>query len=90
MLFRTTRQFIESAYPQLKKHNPNLPVLIREARGTPARVFARFGTVIIIICLAGSLCQHCAELGIERHVALDNLSAADVEIKVSELLSKTA
>ncbi|KAF8321938.1 uncharacterized protein EI90DRAFT_3146417 [Cantharellus anzutake] len=37
-----TRDFILSAYPTLKKANPDLPILIREARGTPARVFARF------------------------------------------------
>ncbi|KAF8314997.1 NADH dehydrogenase, alpha subcomplex, subunit 2 [Clavulina sp. PMI_390] len=37
-----TREFIQSAYPALKKSNPDLPVLIREAKGTPARVFARF------------------------------------------------
>ena len=37
------RQFILSAYPVLKKHNPDLPVMIREAHGTPARAFARFG-----------------------------------------------
>ena len=37
------RQFVQSAYPYLKKHNPELPVLIREAKGTPARAFARFG-----------------------------------------------
>ncbi|EPQ51532.1 NADH dehydrogenase alpha subcomplex subunit 2 [Gloeophyllum trabeum ATCC 11539] len=37
-----TRQFIKSTYPVIKQHNPDLPVLIREAQGTPARVFARF------------------------------------------------
>ncbi|KIM80129.1 hypothetical protein PILCRDRAFT_97997 [Piloderma croceum F 1598] len=37
-----TRQFIVSNYPVIKQHNPDLPVLIREASGTPARVFARF------------------------------------------------
>ncbi|THH27149.1 hypothetical protein EUX98_g7050 [Antrodiella citrinella] len=37
-----TRQFISSTYPTLKQHNPDLPILIREAKGTPARVFARF------------------------------------------------
>ncbi|KAG8897919.1 hypothetical protein FRC01_011111 [Tulasnella sp. 417] len=36
------RQFIQTAYPYLKKHNPDVPVLIREATGTPARAFARF------------------------------------------------
>ncbi|KAF8527617.1 NDUFA2, NADH ubiquinone oxidoreductase 10.5kD subunit [Hysterangium stoloniferum] len=37
-----TRQFIKSSYPVLKKSNPDLPVLIREVQGTPARAFARF------------------------------------------------
>ncbi|KAK0495663.1 thioredoxin-like protein [Armillaria luteobubalina] len=37
-----TRQFITSKYPLIKQHNPDLPVLIREASGTPARAFARF------------------------------------------------
>ncbi|RDB26656.1 NADH-ubiquinone oxidoreductase 10 subunit [Hypsizygus marmoreus] len=37
-----TREFILSRYPAIKQHNPDLPVLIREASGTPARVFARF------------------------------------------------
>ncbi|KAI5117608.1 hypothetical protein M0805_006721 [Coniferiporia weirii] len=36
------RQFIQTSYPSLKQHNPHLPVLIREASGTPARAFARF------------------------------------------------
>jgi len=36
------RQFIQSTYPIIKQHNPDLPVLIREATGTPARAFARF------------------------------------------------
>ncbi|KAF8192959.1 thioredoxin-like protein [Pholiota molesta] len=37
-----TRAFVVSKYPVIKKHNPDLPVMIREATGTPARVFARF------------------------------------------------
>lgn len=41
------RQFILSAYPVLKKHNPDLPVMIREAHGTPARAFARFGSYLL-------------------------------------------
>ncbi|KAI0777933.1 hypothetical protein BC629DRAFT_1290145 [Irpex lacteus] len=36
------QQFISSTYPVIKQHNPDLPILIREAKGTPARVFARF------------------------------------------------
>ena len=49
------RQFISSTYPTLKQHNPDLPILIREAKGTPARVFARFGALdnytFICLCL---------------------------------------
>ncbi|KAJ7596081.1 thioredoxin-like protein [Mycena floridula] len=67
-----TRQFILSKYETIKKHNPDLPVLIREASGTPARVFARF------------------ELGVERHVELENLPAADVETQVTKLLQSSA
>ncbi len=32
-----------STYPALKKANPDLPILIREAKGASARLFARFG-----------------------------------------------
>ncbi|KAL0958851.1 hypothetical protein HGRIS_014170 [Hohenbuehelia grisea] len=67
-----TRQFVLAKYPIIKKHNPDLPVLIREAADTPARVFARF------------------ERGVERHVELDNLSSADVESKVAQLLSSSS
>lgn len=40
---RARRQFIQSSYPSIKASNPTLPILVREAQGTPARVFARFG-----------------------------------------------
>ncbi|CEH14899.1 NADH:ubiquinone oxidoreductase NDUFA2/B8 subunit [Ceraceosorus bombacis] len=36
------REFLSSAYPAVKQANPDLPFLIREASGTPARIFARF------------------------------------------------
>ncbi|KAF8994029.1 thioredoxin-like protein [Cyathus striatus] len=66
-----TRQFILSNYATIKQHNPHLPVLIREATDTPARVFARF------------------ERGVEKHVELDNLPAADVESKVTQLITSS-
>lgn len=43
------RQFITSHYPTLKQHNPDLPILIRQAKGTPARVFARFGARCLLV-----------------------------------------
>ncbi|CEQ39427.1 hypothetical protein JCM21900_001408 [Sporobolomyces salmonicolor] len=36
------RAFIRSSYPSIKSANPDLPILIREAQGTPARGFVRF------------------------------------------------
>ncbi|KAG8724695.1 hypothetical protein FRC09_015606 [Ceratobasidium sp. 395] len=62
------REFIASTYPSIKSANPNLPVLIREAQGTPARVFVRY------------------ERGVERHVDVDGLPAAEVSKKISTLL----
>lgn len=37
------RNFLQKSYPVIKKHNPYVPVLIREAFGVPARVYARYG-----------------------------------------------
>lgn len=39
-------EFVLARYNSIKQHNPDLPVLIREAEGTPARAFARFGLLI--------------------------------------------
>ncbi|KAI5307184.1 hypothetical protein KEM56_003265 [Ascosphaera pollenicola] len=37
-----TRQFLKRAYPTMKKNNPYVPVLMREAFDTKPRVFARY------------------------------------------------
>ncbi|PCG95628.1 NADH dehydrogenase [ubiquinone] (complex I), alpha subcomplex, subunit 2 [Penicillium occitanis (nom. inval.)] len=36
------RSFLNRAYPTMKKNNPYVPILIREASGTEPRVFARY------------------------------------------------
>ncbi|KAL1920296.1 uncharacterized protein VTP21DRAFT_1442 [Calcarisporiella thermophila] len=36
------REFIATNYTTIKKANPHLPILIREASGSQARAFARF------------------------------------------------
>ncbi|KAI9023486.1 thioredoxin-like protein [Phycomyces nitens] len=36
------RDFIAKNYASIKSANPNLPILIREANGAEARIFARF------------------------------------------------
>ncbi|KAJ3101398.1 hypothetical protein HDU97_001385 [Phlyctochytrium planicorne] len=37
-----TRNFILKQYPELRKANPNLPILIREANFVEARAFGRY------------------------------------------------
>ncbi|KAE8146773.1 NADH dehydrogenase, alpha subcomplex, subunit 2 [Aspergillus avenaceus] len=37
-----TRSFLQRAYPTMKKHNPNIPILMREATGTVPKVYARY------------------------------------------------
>lgn len=37
------REFVISQYAELKKANPGLPILVREADGAEARITARYG-----------------------------------------------
>ncbi|KAK7729832.1 hypothetical protein SLS53_009130 [Cytospora paraplurivora] len=37
-----TRQFLTRSYPTMKKHNPSIPILLREAQGTQPKVYARY------------------------------------------------
>lgn len=37
-----TSDFVLSAYPEIKRANPLLPILVREAPGAEARLVARF------------------------------------------------
>lgn len=39
------RTFLNRAYPTMKKNNPQIPILIREASGTVPKVYARYGTL---------------------------------------------
>ncbi|KYK57868.1 hypothetical protein DCS_04881 [Drechmeria coniospora] len=36
------RSFLARAYPTMKKNNPSLPILIREAAGTVPKIYARY------------------------------------------------
>ncbi|PHH87731.1 hypothetical protein CDD83_8474 [Cordyceps sp. RAO-2017] len=36
------RSFLARAYPTMKKNNPDTPILLREAAGSPPRIFARY------------------------------------------------
>jgi hypothetical protein len=37
------RSFLARAYPIMKKNNPNIPIMLREAAGTQPKVYARYG-----------------------------------------------
>ena len=41
------RNYLVSHYPVWKEANPQLPILIREANGVPARIFGRFGRIMV-------------------------------------------
>ncbi|KAH8328577.1 hypothetical protein KR067_011107 [Drosophila pandora] len=36
------RDFVQKFYPNLKKDNPNLPILVRECTGIQPRLYARY------------------------------------------------
>ncbi|KAI0011369.1 thioredoxin-like protein [Xylariaceae sp. FL0662B] len=37
-----TRSFLTRAYPTMKKNNPYTPILMREAAGTPPKIYTRY------------------------------------------------
>ncbi|KAL2758492.1 hypothetical protein ACRALDRAFT_1055371 [Sodiomyces alcalophilus JCM 7366] len=37
-----TRAFLTRSYPVMKKHNPQIPIMLREAAGTAPKVYARY------------------------------------------------
>lgn len=42
-LDKDRRTFLRRAYPTMKHHNPNIPILIREANGIEPKLWARYG-----------------------------------------------
>ena len=82
-----SREFITSTYPSMKQANPDLPILIRQAKGTPARVFARFGACFQFpSCSLLANWRHLVERGVEKHVEVEGLPASDVASRISQLL----
>lgn len=75
------RDFIARSYPTMKKHNPNTPILIREAFGTPAKVFARFGTSVSMFFQLT-----CAEFGKETQLDLENRTRKDIEAELKKII----
>lgn len=84
------RQFVLASYPQLKASNPDLKVLIREARGVEPRVFARFGTPSFLPSHPPRILMNScdAEHGREAQTSVTDLSKEEVEKRVGELVSR--
>ncbi|KAH8412776.1 hypothetical protein KR009_005512 [Drosophila setifemur] len=39
---RGAREYVQKFYPNLKRHNPDLPILVRECSGVQPRLVARY------------------------------------------------
>jgi hypothetical protein len=39
---QSPRAFLTKSYPTMKKHNPSIPIMLREAQGTSPKVYARY------------------------------------------------
>ncbi|OAG43481.1 hypothetical protein AYO21_02418 [Fonsecaea monophora] len=83
------RSFLKRAYPTMKHHNPNIPILIREATGVEPKVWARYGMN------SGSRHTGTAKeadrfndtgFGREKSESLSGLSDKEIEDKVTTLV----
>ena len=81
------RAFITRAYPTLKKNNPNIPILIREAQGTVPKVYARYGRFAELTHEKQAvLTRTAAEFGQEKSQSLEGLSDKQITDTVTGLV----
>jgi NADH dehydrogenase (ubiquinone) 1 alpha subcomplex subunit 2 len=87
ILFVLIRSFLLRAYPTMKKNNPNIPIMLREAAGTAPRIYARYGRSLedILLCIIGALTT-LSEYGQEKSESLDGLTDKQIEDTVSGLV----
>jgi hypothetical protein len=48
-LLTTHSSFLLRTYPTMKKHNPHIPILIREAQDVEPKVWARYGVYDVLL-----------------------------------------
>ncbi|CAH0015803.1 unnamed protein product [Clonostachys rhizophaga] len=84
------KSFINRAYPTMKKNNPTIPILVREAQGTIPKVYARYGTTLLRIRKIGvgnsKLMAATTDFGTEKSQSLEGLSDKQVEDAVAGLV----
>jgi NADH dehydrogenase (ubiquinone) 1 alpha subcomplex subunit 2 len=81
--------YVAKNYTSIKKLNPDLPILIREASGAEARVFARFGRLSFLTHVSILTLYFIVDKGVEHKAVLQNATSQDIE-KALELLVKSA
>lgn len=72
----------------MKRSNPNIPILIREAAGTQPKVYARYGASRTNLRTPNHL-LNLAERGTEKSKVLEGLSDKEIEDAVSGLVQPT-
>ncbi|XP_043321231.1 NADH dehydrogenase [ubiquinone] 1 alpha subcomplex subunit 2 isoform X1 [Cervus elaphus] len=77
------RDFIEKRYVELKKANPDLPILIRECSDVQPKLWARYGE-------RGTQGTRDPAFGQEKNVSLNNFSADQVTRALENVLSSKA
>lgn len=74
----------------MKKNNPTIPILVREAQGTIPKVYARYGTTLLRIRKIGvgnsKLMAATIDFGTEKSQSLEGLSDKQVEDAVAGLV----
>jgi hypothetical protein len=49
------RSFLTRAYPTMKKNNPHIPIMVRDAQGTIPKVYARYGAWKLLLPSIGDI-----------------------------------
>jgi NADH dehydrogenase (ubiquinone) 1 alpha subcomplex subunit 2 len=74
----------------MKKNNPTIPILVREAQGTIPKVYARYGTTLLRTRKIGvgnlKLMAATTDFGTEKSQSLEGLSDKQVEDAVAGLV----
>ncbi|KAE9974098.1 hypothetical protein BLS_000603 [Venturia inaequalis] len=83
------RQFLLRTYPTMKKHNPETPIMIREALDVTPKVWARYGRFLAQAWREEITANRWAEFGKEKMVPLNGMDDKAIETKVTELVQST-
>lgn len=75
-----------ASYQELKKANPNFPLLVREAEGAKATLVARYGAVHAIYSAAHTTRHTLPDFGKEVAIDVEGKSSGDIATHLQELV----